>query len=147
MDPICIEKGSVWTTPKIKKNLEGVEITKIDHHLSESFCFITISYVLTELWIFFYLQWCFLSKKCRFQLKQPWSRVENQFTMNLINSKLHIAGCSLLQDVLKACCKSITDASIQKAKRLNSKINFVEKGKQPCTASIVRNWTILASCS
>ena len=147
MDPICIEKGSVWTTPKIKKNFGGVEITKIDHHLSESFCFITISYVLTELWIFFYLQWCFLSKKCRFQLKQPWSRVENQFTMNLINSKLHIAGCSLLQDVLKACCKSITDASIQKAKRLNSKINFVEKGKQPCTASIVRNWTILASCS
>ena len=60
------------------------------------------------------------------------SRVENQFTMSLINSKLHIAGCNLLQDVLKACCKSITDASIQKAKRLNSKINFVEKGKQPC---------------
>ena len=72
------------------------------------------------------------------------SRVENQFTMSLINSKLHIAGCNLLQDVLKACCKSITDVSIQKAKRLNSKINFVEKGKQPWC--IARNWTI-ASCN
>ena len=60
-------------------------------------------------------------------------RVENQFTMSLINSKLHNAGCSLLQDVLKACCLSITDASIQKAKRLNSKKNFVDKGKQPCS--------------
>ena len=61
------------------------------------------------------------------------SRVENQFTMSLINSKLHIAGCSLFQDVLKACCKSITNASIQKAKWLNSKINFVEKGKKLCS--------------
>ena len=61
------------------------------------------------------------------------SRVENQFTMSLINSKLHIAGCSLVPDVLKAFCKSITDAYIEKAKRLSSKINFVEKGKQPCS--------------
>ena len=72
------------------------------------------------------------------------TRVENRFTMSLINSKLHIAGCSLLHDVLKACCKSITDASIQKAKWLNSKKKFVEKGKQPC--NIARNWT-MASCS
>ena len=48
------------------------EITKADHQLSESFYFIKISYVLTELWIFFYLEWCFLSKKCHFQLKQLW---------------------------------------------------------------------------
>ena len=46
------------------------EITKTYHQLSESFYFIKISYVLTELWIFFYLEWCFLSKKCHFQLKQ-----------------------------------------------------------------------------
>ena len=68
------------------------------------------------------------------------SRVENQFSMKLVNSKLHIAGCNLPQDVLKACCKSITYASIQETKWLNSRINFVEKGKQPC--SIARNWTI-----
>ena len=55
---ICTEKGSLWATPKM------------DHQLSESFYFIKISYVLTELWIFFYLEWCFLSKKCHFQLKQ-----------------------------------------------------------------------------
>ena len=65
------------------------------------------------------------------------SRVENQFSMKLVNSKLHIAGCNLPQDVLKACCKSITYASIQETKWLNSRINFVEKGKQPC--SIARN--------
>ena len=59
------------------------------------------------------------------------NRVENQFTMSLINSKLHIAGCSLVPDVLKAYCKSIEDAYIEKAKQLSSKINFVEKGKQP----------------
>ena len=40
------------------------------HQLSESFYFIKISYVLTELWIFFYIEWYFLSKKCHFQLKQ-----------------------------------------------------------------------------
>ena len=61
------------------------------------------------------------------------SRVENQFAMSLIYSKLDIPRCSLLQNILKPCCKSITVASIQKAKRLNSKINFVEKGKQPCS--------------
>ena len=32
------------------------EITKADHQLSESFYFIKISYVLTELLIFFYLE-------------------------------------------------------------------------------------------
>ena len=72
--------------------------------------------------------------------KQGGESIHNEFNQ----LKLQIAGCSLLQDVLKACCKSITDASIQKAKRLNSKINFVEKGKQPWC--IARNWTI-ASCN
>ena len=45
-----------------KKKFFLVEITKTNHQLSESY-FIKISYVPTELWIFFYLQWCFLSKK------------------------------------------------------------------------------------
>ena len=45
------------------------EITKADHQLSESFYFIKISYVLTELWTFFYLEWCFLSKKVSFPAK------------------------------------------------------------------------------
>ena len=49
LDPICIEKGSLWTTPKMKKKFFLVEITKADHQLSESFYFIKISYVLTEL--------------------------------------------------------------------------------------------------
>ena len=29
-------------------------------------------HVLTELWIFFYLEWCFLSQKCNLQWKQLW---------------------------------------------------------------------------
>ena len=55
------QKRSLWATPKMEK-LFFAEITKADHQLSESFYFIKI-YVLTELWIFFYLEWCFLSKK------------------------------------------------------------------------------------
>ena len=72
------------------------------------------------------------------------SRVKSRFTMSSINSKLCIVRCSLLQDVLKACYKSITGASIQPANWLNSKINFAEKGKRPC--STAKNGTI-ASCT
>ena len=59
------------------------------------------------------------------------SRVESRFIISSINSKLHIVGCSLLLDVLKACYKSSIEASIQKAKQVNSRINFTKKGKQP----------------
>ena len=48
LDPICIEKGSLWARPKMEKFFLA-EITKADHQLSESFDFIKISYVLTEL--------------------------------------------------------------------------------------------------
>ena len=57
--------------PRTKwKTIFVAEITKVDHQLSETFCFIDISHVLTKLRIFFYLEWCLLSKKCHFQLKQ-----------------------------------------------------------------------------
>ena len=56
----------------MEKSFFLTEITKADHQLSESFYFIKILYVLTELWIFFYLEWCFLSKKFHFQPKQLW---------------------------------------------------------------------------
>ena len=45
------------------------EITKTVHQLSETFHFIKISYVLSELWIFFYLEWCFGQKKVWFPAK------------------------------------------------------------------------------
>ena len=49
LDSICTEKGSLWSTPKMgKKNLSRI-IKKADHQLSESFYFIKISYILTEL--------------------------------------------------------------------------------------------------
>ena len=74
--PNLHRKGVIMDQAQDEKKFFLVEITKADHQLSESFCFIKISYVLTESWIFFYLQWCFLSKKCHFQLKQlclqPW---------------------------------------------------------------------------
>ena len=44
---ICTEKGSLQATPKTEKKILA-EITKADHQLSETFCFIKIYYVLTE---------------------------------------------------------------------------------------------------
>ena len=68
LGPICTKRGHYglhlkWITIFL------AEITKTDNQLSETFCFIKISYVLAELWIFFYLEWCFLSKKVSFLAK------------------------------------------------------------------------------
>ena len=60
--PNLHRKGVIMDHAQDEKKFFLVEITKADHQLSESFYFIKISYVLTELWIFFYLEWCFLSK-------------------------------------------------------------------------------------
>ena len=46
------------------KTIFLAKITKANHQLSETFYFIKISSILIELWIFFYLEWCFLAKKC-----------------------------------------------------------------------------------
>ena len=70
--PNLHRKGVIMGYAQDGKKFFLAEITKADHQLSESFYFIKISYVLTELWIFFYLEWCFLSKKCHFQPKQLW---------------------------------------------------------------------------
>ena len=61
------KRGHYGPCLRWKKFFFLAEITKADHQLSESFYFIKI-YVLTELWIYFYLEWYFLSKKCHFQL-------------------------------------------------------------------------------
>ena len=68
--PNLHRKGVIMGYAQDGKKFFLAEITKADHQLSESFYFIKISYVLTELWIFIYLEWCFLSKKCYFQWKQ-----------------------------------------------------------------------------
>ena len=67
LGPICTKKGSLWATLKMTIFFFA-EIIKTDHQLSETFYFVKLSYVLTELRIFFYLELCFLSKKCHFQL-------------------------------------------------------------------------------
>ena len=72
--PNSHRKGVLMGYAQDEKKFFLAEITIADVQLSESFYFIKISYVLTELWIFFYLEWCFLSKKCHFQLKQLWWR-------------------------------------------------------------------------
>ena len=64
------QKRSHYGPQPFWKTIFFAEITTVDHLLSETFYFIKISYVSTELWIFFCLEWCFLSKKCHFQLKQ-----------------------------------------------------------------------------
>ena len=69
LGPICTKKGLLWATLTII-NFFLTEITKADHQLSENFYFIKLSYVLNELWIFFYREWCSLSEKYHFQLKQ-----------------------------------------------------------------------------
>ena len=43
------KKGLLWATPKMKNNFFGSNNKKADHQLSQTFYFIKISYVLTEL--------------------------------------------------------------------------------------------------
>ena len=62
LGPICTKKGVIMGHTYNEKKFFLVEITKAHHQLSETFYFIKIN-VLTELQIFFYLEWCFLSKK------------------------------------------------------------------------------------
>ena len=52
-------------SPKMK-NIFFAEITEADHQLSETFHFVKISYVLTELLILFYLSDVFFVKKVSF---------------------------------------------------------------------------------
>ena len=68
MDPIYLhqKRGHYGPHPRWKKIFWQI----ISFQKVFTVYFIKISYVLTELWIFFYLEWCFLSKKCHFQLKQ-----------------------------------------------------------------------------
>ena len=53
-------------SPKMKKKRIFAEITEADHQFSETFHFIKISCVLTELLIFFYLSDVFFVKKVSF---------------------------------------------------------------------------------
>ena len=61
-------------------------ITKADHQLSETFYFIKICFD----WVMnlFYLESCFLSKKCNFQLKQLWWHTSKASESSLNNLKL-----------------------------------------------------------
>ena len=70
LDPICIEKESLWTTPKMKKNIFFGRNKKNRSSAFRKFLF----YQNIMFWLsyesFSINQWCFLSKKCHFQLKQ-----------------------------------------------------------------------------
>ena len=57
------KRGLYGPCPKWK-TLFLAKITKANHQLSETFYFIKISSILIELWIFFYIEWCFLAKNC-----------------------------------------------------------------------------------
>ena len=58
------EKGSVWTTPKMKKKFFLVEITKADHQFSENFYFIKISY-MNMFWLSYELFYIFSDVFCQ----------------------------------------------------------------------------------
>ena len=91
----CTKKGSLWATSKIKNNFFK-EIIKPDHKLSETFYFIKISYVLTELWMFFYFKWCFFAKHGHFQPNSGVSKpikklvINNQVRPQSINCSVHV---------------------------------------------------------
>ena len=100
------KRGHYGPRPRWKKFFLA-EIKKADNQLSESFYFIKISYVLTELWIFFYLEWCFLSKKCHFQRKQlcyepQWCHgcCVKRFSFMLVRFQVHIHSLFILVDII-----------------------------------------------
>ena len=66
---LCKKRGQYGPHPKQTKSFFA-EMTKADHKLSKTFYFIKISYVLAELWMFFYFMvMFFFAKKGHFQ---PW---------------------------------------------------------------------------
>ena len=67
--PTCAKMKSPWAMSKTKY-IFFAEITTPDHKLSKTFYFIKISYVLAELWVFFYFVWFYFAKKCHFQSKE-----------------------------------------------------------------------------
>ena len=72
LDPICIEKGSLWTTPKMKKHFFGRKNKNRSSAFRKSLFYpniICFNWVIN-------LEWCFLSKKYHFQLKQLWTGPE-----------------------------------------------------------------------
>ena len=62
---LCKKRGQYGPHPKQTENLFA-EMTKADHKLSKTFYFIKISYVLTELWMFFYFVVMFFCQKAWF---------------------------------------------------------------------------------
>ena len=67
--PNLHRKGVIMDHAQDEKKIFLVEITKADHQLSECFYFIKISYVLTELCIFFLSSMMFSVKKVSFPAK------------------------------------------------------------------------------
>ena len=95
------KKRSLSAMPKMKNKFFLADIRKADHQLSETFYFIKISYVLAELWTFFYLEWYFLSKKCHFHLKQ----LHHGNSLNSVNNS-HITRCLCFRFVTEDFCSS-----------------------------------------
>ena len=65
------------------------------------------------------------------------SRVESRFTMSLPNSRLHIARCSLLLDVLKVWNKRIMAHPGSKAVKFKNK--FLQKKETNAVAQVASN--------
>ena len=69
-DLICIEKGSLWTTPKMEKKIFG----RNNNRSSVFRKFLFYQNIICFDWVMnlFLSSVMFLSKKCHFQLKQLW---------------------------------------------------------------------------
>ena len=69
MSLICTKRESLWATTKMKNNVFGRNNkSRLSAFRDFLFCQNKI-YVLTELWVFFYLEWCFFVKKVSFRAK------------------------------------------------------------------------------
>ena len=105
-DQFAQKRGHYGPQPKWK-TIFLAEITKADHQPSQTFYFIKISYVLIELWIFFFLEWCLLSRKCNFQPKQL-MLIRPSYVCNKYQK---IGSCRLKNDILLYLA-SVTNASV-----------------------------------
>ena len=71
--PICTEKGSLWTMPKMKKKFFLVEVTKTDHHM---------------FWLSYESFSIFSDVKCHFQLSWIYTSLIDKNTVVELVSKV-----------------------------------------------------------
>ena len=94
LGPTCTKKGSVWVTSKTN-NFFFVEMTNADHKLSKTFYFIKISYILIELWMFFYFLVFFCKKGSFPAITVVWGTYFCKFLFNMPGMFFNTNSCQI----------------------------------------------------